>query len=104
MNKGYENVESPGATQTVINAQEDQKNHETETSIQENKKASLSWKELVKLINNDPRTRPAESLTINRDPFRDPRDAITKKMEEEEQAKEKLPPASPASLGLNLTS
>jgi hypothetical protein len=103
MNKDHENVELQGATQTVINAPEGQKNHESETAVKENKKANLSWKELVRLINNDPRTHPAESLTINRDPFRDPRDAISKKMEEE-QEKEILPPASPASLGLNLTS
>jgi hypothetical protein len=104
MNSSRENVELPSATQTVINVQEDQKNQETESSIKENKKARLSWKELVKLINNDPQTHPAESLTITRDPFRDPRDMIAKKMEVEEQIKEKLPPASPASLGLNLTS
>jgi hypothetical protein len=104
MNKDCENVELPGATQTVINAQESPKNHETETTVKETEKTSLSWKALVRLINNDPRMHPAESLKINRDPFRDPRDAIAKKIDEEEQAKEKLPPASPASLGLNLTS
>jgi hypothetical protein len=62
-----------------------------------------SWKEILKLINNDPRTRPAESMAFNRDPFKGPQEIITQKTQEELE-REKLPPPSPSSLGIALTS
>jgi hypothetical protein len=54
-------------------------------------------------MSNDPRTRPAGQLTITRDPFQGPKDAIAKAAMEE-QTKTKAPPASPASMGMTLTS
>jgi hypothetical protein len=68
-----------------------------------NKAIRRSWKEIMKLMENDPQTRPAGPLTAIKDPFHGPNDARDKKMIEE-QVKEILPPVSPDSLGMTLTS
>jgi hypothetical protein len=67
----------------------------------ENRPLQYSWKEVLKWMDDDPRTRPAQQLTIDRDPFQGPKDAIDKTLEEPEV---KAPPVSPASLGMALTS
>ena len=86
-------IASPGQTNSANNA----------TDNKEIKPLRYSWKELVKRMNNDPRTRPAEQLTIDRDPFQGPKDAVVKAAIEE-QVNVKVPPTSPASLGMTLTS
>ncbi len=69
----------------------------------ENKPLQHRWKEALNWINNDPRTCPAPALTLDRDPFQEPKKTIDKTAIEEE-AKAKTPPVSPASLGMALTS
>jgi hypothetical protein len=69
----------------------------------EKKSTRYSWKEVVKLMGNDPRTLPAEPLTINKDPFQGPKETLAKEVTEE-QIGAKLPPITPASLGMTLTS
>jgi hypothetical protein len=96
--------ESPAGTQAVVNASPGPINSANNlTANKENKPPRYSWKEVLKQMSNDPRTRPAEPLTIARNPFQGPKETIDKAALEE-QAKAKVPPATPASLGMALTS
>jgi hypothetical protein len=104
--------ELPNGTQTAANTSPGPTNSTNNLSInslsanKENKPLRYCWKEIVKWMDNDPRTRPAEPLTINRDPFQSPKEMAEKadKIALEEQAKAKAPPVTPASLGMALTS
>ncbi len=73
------------------------------TTIKAIPATQYTWKEIVKRIDNDPRTRPAESLTNIRDPFQGPQAAATAS-KIEEQAIDKPPILSPTNLGITLTS
>ena len=104
MHKGKVGPESSAGAPAVVNALQGQTNSaDNATANKENKPLRYSWKEVVKRMSNDPRTRPAEQLTIARDPFHGTKDASAKAAMEE-QVNIKVPPASPASLGMALTS
>ena len=101
INKTEEGPKSSG-TQVAVNKSLGQTNSADNLSgNKENKPLQYSWKEVLKWMNNDPRTRPAQPLTIDRDPFQGSKDAIDETKEEPEV---KAPPVSPASLGMALTS
>jgi hypothetical protein len=103
-NKSNEDSQLPAGNQAVVIASSGQTNSvDNLTANKENKPLRYSWKEVLKRMSNDPRTRPAEPLTIARNPFQGPKEAIDKAALEE-QAKAKAPPATPASLGMALTS
>jgi hypothetical protein len=69
----------------------------------ESKPSQHRWKEVLKWINNDPRTSPAPPLAEIRDPFH-VRKALVEKSVVEEPATVKPVPVSPTSLGMSLTS
>jgi hypothetical protein len=102
INKSEEGPRSPSGTQVAVNKSLGQTNSADNLSgNKENKPLQYSWKEVLKWMNNDPRTRPAQPLTIDRDPFQGSKDAVDKTIEEPEV---KAPPVSPTSLGMALTS
>lgn len=102
--KGKEGSESPSGTQTMVNTPLGQTSSgDKSTAEKENKSRRYNWKEVVNWMSNDPRTRPAEPLTITRDPFQSSKDTLEKNLKDEE-ANIKPPPVSPASLGMALTS
>ncbi|MGA2061939.1 MAG: hypothetical protein ABSG67_15745 [Thermoguttaceae bacterium] len=101
LNKSEEGPKSSG-TQVAVNMSPGQTNSANNLSAnKENKPLQYSWKEVLKWMNNDPRTRPAQQLTIDRDPFQGSKEATD---ETKEEAEAKAPPVSPASLGMALTS
>jgi hypothetical protein len=103
-NKSNEDSQSPAGTQAVVIASSGQTNSANNLAAnKENKPPRYSWKEVLKQMSNDPRTRPAEPLTIARNPFQGLKETIDKAALEE-QVKAKAPPATPASLGMALTS
>jgi len=104
VNKDKEGSESPIETQTAANASSEQASSvDSLTANKEEKTERHSWKEVLKQMSNDPRTRPVESIAVVRDPFQGSKDSIAKTMAEDTAA-EKPPSASPASLGMILTS
>jgi hypothetical protein len=101
-NKTEEGPKSSSGTQVAVStAPGQEKSVENLSANKEDKPLHYSWKEVLKWMNNDPRTRPAQQLTIDRDPFQGSKDAIDESKEEPEV---KAPPVSPASLGMALTS
>ena len=102
INKSEEGPKSSSGTQVAANTSAGQTNSTDNLSAnKESKSLQYSWKEVLKWMNNDPRTRPAQPLAIDRDPFQGPKDDIDKTIEEPEVI---APPVSPASLGMALTS
>jgi hypothetical protein len=102
INKTEEGPKSTTGTQVAVNASGAQANFADNLGgNKENKPLKYSWKEVLKWMDNDPRTRPAQPLTIDRDPFQGPKEEVDKTKEEPEV---KAPPVSPASLGMALTS
>jgi hypothetical protein len=100
--QGKEN--SPDAIQTTEKTASG-RNESANVKISDNTSTfnKPAWKDVIKLMSNDPRTLPAEPLTMTRDPFEESKRAVGEK-KKEEQAKEDAPIVSPASLGLRLTS
>jgi hypothetical protein len=88
-------------TQVVVNTSLEQTNSTDSASVNK-KPMQHSWKEVLKRMNSDPRTRPAQALSINRDPFQGQKDVVDKTIEEPQEVK--APPMSPSSLGMALTS
>jgi hypothetical protein len=95
--------ESSAVAQTMVNASPTQ-TIAGENTIDNNgdKSRHYSWKASLKLMRNDPRTRPAGPLTITHDPFHVPKEEIVHSPTED-QAKPQEP-ISPASLGMVLSS
>jgi hypothetical protein len=104
INKSKEDARSSAGTQIAVETSPGQTNPADNLSAnKENKPLQHPWKEMLKWMNNDPRTRPAQALTVVRDPFQGPKATIDKTAIEE-QANVKAQPVSPASLGMALTS
>ncbi len=103
ISKGEENAVAK-ETQTTINVTSGQTGIATEeTTNKENTNSRPTWKEMVKLMSNDPRMCPAESLTTARDPFLEPK-TVLKQTGAEEQGKDKPRLMPPESLGMSLSS
>jgi hypothetical protein len=102
INKNNEGPNSSSDPQVAITTSVGQTNSAYKASANNEKKLlRYSWKEVLKSMNNDPRTRPAQVLTLDRDPFQARKETIEKPIEEQEV---KAPPVSPTSLGMALTS
>jgi hypothetical protein len=104
-NKTKEDRLPQAGTQTAVSAAEAHDNSAGNSPVgKESKPSRFKWKEIVKRMDADPRTRPAEPLAATRDPFQRPREEIDRLEQEEKQAKVKPPVATPASLGMVLSS